>query len=538
MSEPTRRQLLQAAAAAVVGKASNIIARSAERISPPSEYDRGRLYTHGEIEVYTNTLSAAPDDTLTLHVSTRARRFNLQIARIGLEETVVWSKDNLHGDFHPTPKNAWQNGCQWPVSARLEIPSTWKSGYYQIKAMTQVAGKSPTESLAFVVVRATRPTSRILIVLSTNTYGAYNSYGGASFYMKAHNGPSTGVSGSTGEHQVSFQRPWMPGFLRKPPSYDFAAELADYQNWDDRLVNQNSGLTAWSNYAGFHNWERPMVHWLELNGYALDYGISSDLDRYPELLGSYRLMLSVGHDEYWSWGMRDSVESFVAQGGNVCFFSGNVSMWQVRYEDDGCSMVCYKDEYQADPYLKLGTQHLTATAWSSHLIGRPETRMTGLSTFFGGYANFGGVRGAGGYLVYRPEHWIFKDSGLSYGDLLGQASAIVNFEVDGCPIRTVDGLPVPTDDYDGPPALEILGMIPASLPTSPPLSAWAKDVFSEANPKAVERVSANRNHAVMGLYKNNGTVFSAGTTDWTSGLKGQDPAVEQVTRNLLNRLSQ
>ena len=34
-------------------------------------------------------------------------------------------------------------------------------------------------------------------------------------------------------------------------------------------------------------------------------------------------MLSVGHDEYWSWEMRDAVEGFVAAGGNVAFFSGN-----------------------------------------------------------------------------------------------------------------------------------------------------------------------------------------------------------------------
>src|SRR5262249_971300 len=138
---------------------------------------------------------------------------------------------------------------------------------------------------------------------------------------------------------------------------------------------------------------------------------------------------------------------------------------------------------------------------------------------------------------YRPEHWIFKDSGLAYGDCLGQSSAIVNFEIDGCPIRTEGGLPHPATDHDGPPSLEILGMIPTSLPPFMPLCEWAKDVFGEANPKASERVSANRNHGVMGMYTNNGTVFSAGTTDWTNGLKGQDPAVERVTRNLLDRLS-
>jgi len=41
----------------------------------------------------------------------------------------------------------------------------------------------------------------------------------------------------------------------------------------------------------------------------------------------------------------------------------------------------------------------------------------------------------------------------------------------------------------------------------------------------------------MGVYRRGGTVFTAGTTDWSHGLGGGDPAVERITRNILNRLS-
>ncbi len=43
-------------------------------------------------------------------------------------------------------------------------------------------------------------------------------------------------------------------------------------------------------------------------------------------------------------------------------------------------------------------------------------------------------------------------------------------------------------------------------------------------------------NAVMGLYTRGGTVFTAGTTDWSHGLRGGDPAVERITRNLLDKL--
>ena len=46
--------------------------------------------------------------------------------------------------------------------------------------------------------------------------------------------------------------------------------------------------------------------------------------------------------------MRDNVEAFVRRGGNLAVFSGNTCWWQVRLEDDGRTMVCYRDAV-ADP---------------------------------------------------------------------------------------------------------------------------------------------------------------------------------------------
>ena len=43
--------------------------------------------------------------------------------------------------------------------------------------------------------------------------------------------------------------------------------------------------------------------------------------------------------------------------------------------------------------------------------------------------------------------------------------------------------------------------------------------------------------AVMGLYTRGGTVFTCGSTDWAHGLRGNDPHVTRITKNLLDRLS-
>jgi hypothetical protein len=59
-------------------------------------------------------------------------------------------------------------------------------------------------------------------------------------------------------------------------------------------------------------------------------------------------------------------------------------------------------------------------------------------------------------------------------------------------------------------------------------------VFGDTAPEHVRRLS--HNHAVIGTYTRGGTVFSAGTTDWSYGLDGNDPIVERITRNVLDRL--
>src|SRR5204862_3384598 len=100
------------------------------------------------------------------------------------------------------------------------------------------------------------------------------------------------------------------------------------------------------------------------------------------------LVLSVGHDEYWSSAMRDNLEGFIAKGGNVAFFSGNTSFWQVRPENRGRILVGWKDGYEEDPFYAQGRYKLLSTMWSNRLIERPENELTGVSFAWGGYHHF------------------------------------------------------------------------------------------------------------------------------------------------------
>jgi hypothetical protein len=441
------------------------------------------------VEAYADQLSYVPGEEVGLCVSTSAAKYSLEIARVGTKREVVLTKTDLPGGEHSVPENASSHGCGWPVSFRFTIPAEWKSGYYSVTLSAEDRGgafvqrnRRTATGEAFFVVRAAEPgsTSKILLQLAANTYNAYNNWGGHSLY--AYHARSK-LQGS----RVSFNR---------PPSSQFA------------------------------NWEQPLAAWAESNGYELEYAVNSDLEFHPEILSHYRLVLSVGHDEYWSAAMRDNLEDFISKGGNVAFFSGNTCCWQVRSEENGRALVSWKQWYNMDPVFPSGDNRLLSTLWSHHLVGRPENQLTGVGFLFGGYHRSHGqyMDGSGAFTVHRPDHWLFAGTNLGRGEEFGGKDTIVGYECDGCEFTLENGLPKPTGRDGTPQDFTILATCPAR---------WHPDdsLWYERFPK--DRQGA----AVMGLYTRGGTVFTCGSTDWSHGLRGNDPHVVQITKNLLDTLA-
>ncbi len=494
--------------------------------------------------------SVEPGGRVDLHLSSPDDAdVEVEVAHVGLRRTVLHSATVAAGD-HPVPNNAHADGCGWPVATSVEV-GDWQSGYHEVLLTAEVDGKQ-RQNRAFFVVRPTvgAPTTKILLALATNTWHAYNDFGGRNLY--------------TGGTAVSLERPMSPGYLHKPAG---AGRRVSTTNPPDPDMNAHVGyirqhhLSPYAGSAGWPDWEQPFLAWAEREGFAVDVVTNADLEDHPGLLAdhgddSYRLLLSVGHDEYWSGPMRDTVEGFIARGGNAAFLSGNTAFWQVRMEDHtdagpAATMVGYKGQLKQDPVYDTGRIGELTSIWSDHLIGRPENLMTGVSFARGGYHRIGkrATRGAGGYTIHRADHWLFDGTGIDYGDLLGAASTTVGYECDGCDFTYVDGLPFPTGSDGTPLDFEILGTAPAAHFTRttaarPPgpdepseLEFIAARVFGQRSDETAQRLA--HGHAVLGTYTSagGGTVVTSGSTDWAHGLDGRSPEVEQITRNLLTRLS-
>ncbi|MBM3981102.1 MAG: hypothetical protein FJ304_12600 [Planctomycetes bacterium] len=433
-------------------------------------------------EGYADQLSYAPGDEVKLHIS--STKCDLELFRAGPERKSVWKHAGVNAGVHEVPRDASSHGCKWPVGATLKVGADWPSGYYECRMITQPPGQKEATGTLFFVVRPNAPgrDAKVLLQLATNTYNAYTNWGGYSLY--SYNGRHK-VQG----RRVSFDRPQQ---------------------------------------SQFNRWELPFVQWAEKNGYALDYCANSDLEFRPELLKHYKLVLSVGHDEYWSAPMRDHLEKYIGDGGNVAFFSGNTCCWQVRTEEKGRALACWKQNFGDDPAYKTDDHKRLTSLWSHYLVNRPENALTGVGFLWGGYHRSHGqfMDGSGAYTAHRPDHWLFAGTNLKRGDTFGAKLPdykTVGYECDGCELAWKDGLPFPTHADGTPKGFEVLATAPAR---------WAPDdcEWYEKWPKG------RTGQAVIGTYTRGGTVVTVGSTDWSFGLRGNDPVVARVTKNVLDRL--
>jgi hypothetical protein len=504
---------------------------------------------------YSNRISGTPGDPITLHLSGTARNAVVEIARIGKDRQVVHRLGPFSIGLHEVPENPHIVGCGWPVAATFQI-GNWPTGYYELL----FSGDDGAQSRHMLVVRPSRRSTDVALVLSTNTYQAYNCWGGANSYVWVggpHPAAKPSDTSKLGPARIlSAHRPFSAGQMQPrsprhrivtPAPRGFMQSPGAGEIWEEA----GAGGEIQDCPAGYvDKWEHAFVAWAETEGYRLDFLTDADLDSDPTSLEGYKVVVCVGHSEYWTWDQRTQVESFVERGGGLAIFSGNTCYWQCRWEDDHSRLVVYKSAAEdSDPLASdPARRHLLTSMWSHPATGKPEAALTGLSFLFGGYHRFGNcvARGSCGYTVLRENHWALRGTDLYWGDVFGAECRLVGFEVDGAPFTIgADGYAHALPRLGVPPDLDIIAYAPASLfepvdqPYSPialveALPTIAKAMGMENNATLRDRL--RRGHALMATFgRGAGEVFNGGTTEWAYALAGRNPYVDRITRNVLDR---
>jgi hypothetical protein len=418
---------------------------------------------------YADATSVTQGNYITFFISNKVNPFTVTIVNLADPDRTLTTLPDLVSPQADCTGH-WENGCGWHATQSLYIQPSWPSGYYDARFSTSIGPKH-----IIFVVKSSAPgsTSPILVVQPTNTYQAYNTYGGKSTYPTG--SPDRATS-------VSFNRPY------------------DDQN----------GLGM------FRLWEMPFVDWMADEGRRFEVATDGDLED-PTLLSHYKLVVIVGHTEYWTATARQNLETFSRNGGHVALFSGNNMWFQARLTNSGRTLIAYKDA-ATDP-AAASAPSLATTNWFDWPVFNPENSILGLSYRSGGYANkvedpnvfaTKPLAQRVGYTVADSRNWVFQNTNVTPGSTFGAAAS--GLEVDGTRYNCSanDPLNMTVDGSDGTPLnFHILATTPSEY-----------------------------GHGVIGVYTNSagGTVFNAGTRDWAAALAG-DPVVAQMTRNVLDRLS-
>ena len=502
-----------------------------------------------EIWGYTPRMSYAPGDRVALHVSTTAPEWELEIGRDGLIYQPLLTETGLPGSHYDTPEDCSARGCDWPVAYAFTIPEDWAPGGYLVTFRARRGDDMVEEHHVILLRRAADAAAPpYVLVCATGTWLAYNCWGGSNHYEGI-----TGPDRNAFSPVVSTQRPWTRGFcklpagapraLREEPTRPGDMVRYPYMEWAYAY-----GYSKKYASAGWASYERHFARWAEGEGYDFDVIAQHDLHRDPELLKRYACAIFVGHDEYWSAGMRDAVDAYVEGGGKVARFAGNF-MWQTRIEGEGRTQVCFKYIADQDPLMDTADQHLVSGAWELAPVDRPGALTFGVNAMRGIYASLGKCvgGGAGGFTIYRSDHWAFEGAGVGYGDILGAGSRIFGYEVDGLDYHFEDGLPFPTCADGAVPEIEILAMgLATNIEAdhgiwgetlyigSADAAFKAQVLYGEATPETLDACKRG-NGMIISWHRGKGEIFTAASCEWVAGLILRDVQVEQITRNVLNQ---
>ena len=257
---------------------------------------------------YVDKLSYYPGEILEAYFSAHATDSTARVGLYDLSGTPVDSLNTNLSSQEISNDQPWSQGLGYDLSFNYIVPDL-PSGIYQWEQTVPIVIKDPTRQLP------------VRLLYPSNTAAAYNNDGGKSLY------PYNSTDRESAD-SVSF--------LRRVPL--------------DRTASECLML-----FANQENMEM---------GYLVD----QDMDDYANLDGA-RLLIIIGHSEYWTRPARENFDRFIDSGGHALILSGNTMWWQVRYSAGGQRLIAFKsaiDDDIADPLLATITMERSAIEVPHH----------------------------------------------------------------------------------------------------------------------------------------------------------------------------
>lgn len=317
-----------------------------------------------KLEGYLDKSSYRPGETLVLFAHSLFKDLKVTLIRRDDPDVVLLVKKNVCVKKQDYSTCSYKYGCNWSPNLYLKLSENLSSGYYLLK----LSSGGEAYFIPFVI-KPLKQHNRLAVIATTNTWQAYNDWGGASMYSF---GNSNSCNLRFAQH-VSFDRPY------------------------SRLTIQNE------NDQHLANAELDIAKWLTQNSISFDVYSDDDFLTDSTLLKDYKVVVLAAHPEYCTKEMYDQLEKFVADGHSLFNMGGNGIYWKVTVKNR--QMECRKDTLLHEQTGEKGGR------WRD--LGRPECELLGVQ-----YDN----RGIDTYAPYKAidaGHWAFFGTSLSTGSIFG-----------------------------------------------------------------------------------------------------------------------
>jgi hypothetical protein len=341
----------------------------------------------GGISGFASQIYAKPGQHVTLYVSTTGPDFRALAFRMGYYHgkgaRLIWTSPQVKGKKQPpcpvTPGINMVACDNWTRSLTFTVAPAWVQGDYLIK----LTGPGNRQSYVPLTIWDPASTATYVIKNDVFTWQAWNYYGGYDYYQGLAACPADVYPLCSRSRVVSYDRP-------------YAAE-------------DGSG--------NFLALEYPLVRWAEQHGLDVTYATDLTVQQDPGYLLRHKVLLSLGHDECWSYGEREAAVKAYDKGMNIVFFAASPVLRHVRTQRSPFGpdreLVDYRDS-AADPLDGHGNRmEVTGNEWSTPPSSWPEYDFVGDT-----YSGFLEPGLHTGFTVSDAAAWIFDGTGLRNGEVV------------------------------------------------------------------------------------------------------------------------
>lgn len=286
----------------------------------------------------------------------------------------------------------WYGGKMPSHSQMVEVPETTGLYYFHVKTESKTFFSFP------LVVAPAKPTSKIAVLASTNTWNAYNSFGGRSNYvysLRSLDRPTVDPLQDLPRYNLPTYGEWKSGTTFEPLSFD-RPNPANMVKEEDEVTDPIEGRDAC--HLAPSEWRT--LGWMERQGISYDLYSDYDLHSGRLSLDQYKILVLNTHPEYWSSTMYKTVKCWVHErAGRLVYLGGNGINGPVEFLNES-TMRCINH-------------------WPNNSESRFHSYEESEANLLGVVFSDPGAMTSAPYRVIQPDHWIFDGTGLKEGDSFG-----------------------------------------------------------------------------------------------------------------------